>query len=156
MFLKALYVIWQCTWGFLQTLMGFAVFVFHAKCKHFLYHGAVFTVWENSASVSLGLFVFVSKRPSFARKHKDKYTENQLFDMLVVHEYGHTIQSLILGPLYLIIVGIPSSTWAGMPYLVQKRKREGISYFDFFTESNANYLGEKVTKSPSPGKLLID
>jgi len=30
---------------------------------------------------------------------------------LLSHEYGHSIQSKIFGPLYLIVVGLPSITW---------------------------------------------
>lgn len=45
--------------------------------------------------------------------------------------YGHTIQSLILGPLYL-------------------------SYFSFFTEKWANYLGEQVTGEKSMESFVID
>lgn len=34
--------------------------------------------------------------------------EYQITDMLIRHEYGHQRQSLYLGPLYLLIIGIPS------------------------------------------------
>lgn len=55
------------------------------------------------------------------------------------HEYGHTRQSLYLGPLYLLIVGIPSSLWA-VWYRIHKRG----SYFSFFTEKWADKLGGVV------------
>lgn len=29
-------------------------------------------------------------------------------DHLLVHEYGHTLQSIILGPFYLLVIGLPS------------------------------------------------
>ena len=32
----------------------------------------------------------------------------QITDMLIRHEYGHQRQSLYLGPLYLLVIGIPS------------------------------------------------
>ncbi len=35
-------------------------------------------------------------------------------DHLLVHEYGHTLQSLILGPFYLLLIGIPSVLSAGV------------------------------------------
>ena len=75
---------------------------------------------------------------------------------LLVHEYGHTIQSLILGPLYLIVIGIPSALWGFLPNLHKKRKDDQISYFSFFTEGWANRLGEKVTGERSMGNLVID
>ena len=70
--------------------------------------------------------------------------------------YGHTLQSLILGPLYLIVIGIPSTLWGFLPNLHKKRKDEQISYFSFFTEGWANRLGEKVTGEKSMGNLVID
>ena len=75
---------------------------------------------------------------------------------LFVHEYGHTVQSLILGPLYLIVIGMPSTLWGFLPNLHKKRKDEQISYFSFFTEGWANRLGEKVTGEKSMGNLVID
>ncbi len=149
---KVLYFICQCTWGFLQTLMGCFVFLANIKCKHFFYHGAVITEWKNPSSVSLGLFVFVTKKNFYKNKLDDKEAANRL----LVHEYGHTIQSLFLGPLYLIIIGIPSATWASLPILRKKRIREHISYFEFFTEKWANLLGEKVTGEKSMGMAFID
>ena len=75
---------------------------------------------------------------------------------LLVHEYGHTIQSLLLGPLYLIIIGIPSASWANIPYFRNKRRKDKISYFSFFTEKWANSWGEKVTCEESMGQYLLD
>ncbi len=75
---------------------------------------------------------------------------------MLVHEYGHTIQSLILGPLYLIVMGIPSTVWGFLPSLQRKRKEKGISYFSFFTERWAKRLGEKVTKEKSMEQMRID
>jgi len=48
------------------------------------------------------------------------------------HEWGHTRQSLRLGWLYLIVVGIPSILWAC------RRRRD---YFSFWTERWADRLG---------------
>lgn len=52
------------------------------------------------------------------------------------HEYGHTRQSLYLGPLYLLIVGFPSLLWAW--YWNPSR---GGSYYSFYTEKWADKLG---------------
>ena len=98
--------------------------------------------------MSLGLFVFVSETLS---QKEEGYREQ-----VIVHEYGHTIQSLILGPLYLIIIGIPSSFWAMTPMMINYRKKNHISYFSFFCERWANYLGEKVTGESSPKQKFID
>ena len=153
---QILYRFWQCTWGIFQTILGFILFLKYFKNKHFSYHGAIITEWNNKSSISLGLFVFVTKEPYFYEKLKDEYSKEELSRRLLVHEYGHTIQSLILGPLYLIIMGIPSTLWGFLPSLSKKRKKEKISYFSFFTEKWANYLGEKVTKEVSMQYLIID
>ena len=108
---QILYRIWQCTWGIFQTLCGFLVFIKHMKNKHYCYHGAIITEWNSLGSVSLGLFVFVSAEPYFTERYKGQIEKEELYTRLLVHEYGHTIQSLILGPLYLIVIGIPSTIW---------------------------------------------
>ena len=128
----------------------------HIKDRHYFYHGAVVTEWNDKSSVSLGMFVFITKEPFFYDKLKKEYTMEELSQRLLVHEYGHTIQSLILGPLYLIVMGIPSTLWGFLPSLKKKRKNQGISYFSFFTEKWANYLGEKVTNQKSMENLVID
>lgn len=155
--MKAIFCcIWQCTWGFLQSLLGLIVFLLHSKDKHYFYHGAVITRWKDKSSVSLGMFVFVTDEPFFYEKLKDQYSMEELSARLLVHEYGHTIQSLMLGPLYLIVIGIPSTLWGFLPNLNRKRKEEQISYFSFFTEKWANVLGEKVTGQKSMENLVID
>lgn len=151
-----LYRLWQCTWGILQTLLGLIVFLANVKRKHYVYHGAIVTEWSDMSSVSLGMFVFVTAEPYFYKKLEGKYSKEELSSRLLVHEYGHTIQSLILGPLYLIAIGIPSTLWGWLPNLAQTRKTEQISYFSFFTERWANSLGEKVTGEPSMEFLVID
>jgi hypothetical protein len=58
----------------------------------------------------------------------------------IKHEYGHTKQSHMLGPFYLIVIGAPSFFWA---WLGDKyRQKHDVSYYDFYTESWANKLGE--------------
>ena len=154
---KALYIFLQCTWGFFQTALGFAVFLVNIRANHYFYHGAVITEWKNSTSVSLGLFVFVTKEPYFYDKVRHACpTREDAFRRLRVHEYGHTIQSLFLGPLYLPVIGIPSSVWCFLPPLVNMRRNDGVSYFAFYTEKGANYWGEKVTGEKSMEQLVID
>lgn len=72
--------------------------------------------------------------------------------MLLVHEYGHTIQSLIFGPLYLFAVGIPSIVWSFLPVFAKRREDAGISYFSVYPERWANKLGEKITGDTSIGE----
>lgn len=151
---KIIYCIAQCTWGILQTMLGFVVFLMHYKNNHFCYHGAIITVWEPKTSVSLGLFVFVTSEPYFAKKYEGEISTEELSNRLLVHEYGHTIQSLILGPLYLIVIGIPSTLWGFLGG--KKRRDEQVPYGAFFTEKWANQLGEQVTGEKSIDMLVLD
>ena len=36
----ALFMLAQCTWGIIQTLVGLIVFLINVNKKHYLYHGA--------------------------------------------------------------------------------------------------------------------
>lgn len=76
-------------------------------------------------SVSLGKYIFISEI--------SKNNRNTIY-----HECGHTKQSRILGPLYLIVIGIPSITWAAVhsyiPYFWK------YSYYSFPTEKSADKL----------------
>ena len=149
-----LYIVIQCTWGILQTLLGFMVFLINIKNKHYFYHGAIVTERNLPSSVSLGMFVFTTTNPMKDKRNENKIPDEELNQRLLVHEYGHTIQSLILGPLYLIVMGIPSTLWGFLPYF-QKKRDNGVSYFSFFTEKWANFLGEKVTKEKSMEDAII-
>jgi hypothetical protein len=53
------------------------------------------------------------------------------------HERGHSIQSMILGPLYLLVIGLPSLIWAAW----WNRDRD-CSYYSFYTERWADRLGD--------------
>ena len=74
--------------------------------------------------ISLGRYIIVG----------DNYTEKDL-----AHEDGHSLQSLILGWLYLPVVGLPSLTWAALYGRVIKATPGG--YFRFYTEKWADQLG---------------
>lgn len=137
------YVIWQLTWGFLQTLLGLVFFLAHLRERHFFYHGAVVTGWNYKNSASLGLFLFLTKQPR-TEKGQESNSLNDLPERLLLHEYGHTVQSLILGPLYLPLIALPSALWCSLPWCKRKREREGISYYSFFPEKWADRLGERV------------
>lgn len=52
------------------------------------------------------------------------------------HEYGHCRQSRYLGPLYLLVIGIPSALWA-----LWHIKHPDTSYYAFYTERWADKLG---------------
>lgn len=59
---------------------------------------------------------------------------------IVKHEYGHTVQSKILGWFYLLIIGLPSITWAWLYGNIIKITHNG--YYRFYTEKWADKLGK--------------
>lgn len=127
-----LYILIQCTWGAMQTLLGLILFIRFKNCEHSFYHGCIKTDYNSSYSVSLGVFIFVS----------NKY-EHEESKRITLHEYGHTIQSLILGPLYLIVIGLTSFAWCRLPYFQKMREEKNMSYYSLWVEKWANKLGEK-------------
>ena len=135
---KLLYILCQCTWGAIQSLLGALILLINLNRPHRVYHGAIVTEWRLKSSLSLGMFIFLAEDRKPLTKHK-----------LLVHEYGHTVQSLMLGPLYLVVIGLPSVIWAGFPPFRRLRSSKHISYYWLYTERFANYLGEKITKERS-------
>lgn len=97
---QLMYVLLQFTWGILQNLAGLVMFLACKMlgCKSKKYKNAVATKWNNKyGSVSLGMFLFVTDDED---------------ETLLAHEYGHSLQSLFLGPLFFFVIGIPSICWA--------------------------------------------
>ena len=127
---RLLYYFIQLTWGIIQTSLGFIVFLIFIRNRHIIFNGAIATEWSRYDGLSLGLFIFVPQDVEI----KTKY-------YIYKHEYGHTIQSLILGPLYLLIIGFPSFIWSRL-YRKNMTRTNNKNYYDFYTERNANYFGK--------------
>ena len=130
---NSIYILLQCTWGLPQTLLGLVLFLRHIKAPHAFYRGCIRTEWPHGGGVSLGLFIFTADAahaPSAERRAA-----------LAAHEYGHTLQSLLLGPLYLFTVGIISFTWANAPWFRRMRAERGLPYSHCFVECWADRLG---------------
>ena len=176
-----LYLIVQATWGLPQTLAGLIVLAAHAQRPRFHFHGAIVTIWNSRKAMSLGPFIFIGKReanidaPNGSGQSKGSRTAasdgrpkkangsqatasllDKINRPLLVHEYGHTVQSLILGPAYLLVIGAPSVIWLNLPAFSKRRHRRSASYYSFYTERSANWLGEKVLKEASIGQAFID
>ena len=159
------YRAWQAAWGPPQPAAGLCVYAANARKPHFAHHGAIVTIWRKNAGLSLGPFVFlnawqgnvpVEEQDERSPRYVEYLPGIVLDDRLLVHEYGHTVQSLILGPLYLPVIGLPSVIWLNAPRLAQRRHDLGISYYALYPERWANHLGKLVLKRPSMGQALID
>lgn len=122
----------QLTWGFLQSFLGFIIFCLIPKCCSKFYNGCILTEWKYYFGLSLGFFIFVPNK---------EICSNYSSFNIAAHEYGHAIQSLILGPFYLLLIGLPSLIWA---YLVKSNKVKK-PYLEFWIEGNASRIGERAT-----------
>lgn len=161
---EVLFIIVQCTWGILQTLAGAVVFMVRIDCPHTMYRCAVDTRWDRPEGLSLGLFIFTPQdRPGVPQRASDPQrainpdsAQNATISVAAqkvrsanaqkirVHEYGHCMQSLVLGPLY-VIIGIISFFWNHFPYFVELREKKHLPYTACFVEAWASKWGELVT-----------
>lgn len=131
MMLMGLSRIWQVLWGLPQNVAGAVIYAYlFRSCHHHTYRSAFVTEWPLGAGLSLGMFIFVPRHCPRS---------------LLAHEYGHTLQSLLLGPLYVVAIVVPSLVWAGTPSLRRYRSSHGYSYYRFYCERWANLLAMRVT-----------
>ncbi len=85
--------------------------------------------------ISLGSFVFWSSSDNAVIKINP---DNK------AHEFGHTVQSLVFGPLYLVAIGLPSISrviYGAIHYAVKGEKWQG--YYQGYPERWADELGRK-------------
>lgn len=130
--LRILALIWQFMWGLPQNVAGAVLYVcLFRRHRHGTFRTAFVTEWSLDSGLSLGAFIFVPRG---------------MYKALVVHEYGHTIQSMLLGPFYVPMIVIPSLIWAGLPACTRFRERRNYSYYRFFCERWANRLARRVTR----------
>ena len=152
---KILTILIQFTWGFLQNFTGFWIMIFLGGRRHRFFRTALVTDWKMGGGMSLGMFVFMPEKlytSVFSRIDEAKkdpegglgsYTGRD--SRVIIHEYGHTMQSLIFGPLYLFLFAIPSVLWANLKFFVKLRRDKDLNYYRFYPERFANFMGTKVT-----------
>lgn len=59
--LQFFYLVLQFTWGAIQNVLGFLLFLKNIRCEHAFYHGAILTFHEGDwGGVSLGAFIFIN------------------------------------------------------------------------------------------------
>lgn len=111
-------------WQLPQNLVGLLVrLIFIGEVRHTVAGIQFWYCKSFPGGISLGNMVMIGSK----------------YELTVRHEYGHQIQSKILGPLYLLVIGIPSLIWAWLYGPVIKYTRNG--YYRFYTEKWADKLG---------------
>lgn len=119
-----------------QCIVGLVMLPFLGKLEFVRYENYcwIFKGEKMLGGISLGCFIFLSK-------YSSKETT-------ILHELGHVKQSHVLGPLYLIVIGLPSILNAMFGFT--------DCYYDFFPEKNANDLmGLKVKRGKYGCTLYI-
>ena len=130
---RLIYYFLQCTWGLILNLIGGVIWLYlHLKgAEGFRYHNAIVTYWDRESSMAIGLFVFLEK------------DLGQQEARILYHEYGHTFQSAWLGTFYLPVIAIPSLVWANSKRLTRYRQRTRTSYYTFYPERWADFIGSR-------------
>ena len=131
--LQALLYAWQLP----QNLLGLLVIAFtrpSAAIPCSDCYSVVRASYRMRGGISLGRYAIIST--------------SQCTTCTIRHELGHCRQSRMLGPLYLIVIGLPSIIWAALHSRLAPRK----SYYWFYTERCADRLGGvERPDSPSQG-----
>lgn len=146
---RILFYILQFTWGLPVNLVGLLAFL---CCRHFEHeqfcNSIVTYLPGNRGGLSLGVFIFLSTQSTEERR------------LLCIHEYGHTIQCLFLGPLYWPVIAVPSVIWCH--FFTGFRKKYQIPYDALYCECLATAWGRKwsaresICKTPeSPSESPI-
>lgn len=107
-------------WCIPQNLLGLLFLLFiRGEERHTLNGISFYYAKDFRGGISLGRYIILG----------DKRERS------VRHEFGHCIQSRMLGPLYLIVVGLPSLIHAWLC------KCDDHSYYDYWCERWADKLG---------------
>ena len=113
-------------WQFPQCLVGLGVILFYILArKEIRYKDGIAVVKQFPAGgVSLGEYIILHETCD------DEETR--------MHELGHRKQSRMLGPLYLLVVGLPSVC---LCLMAKKSYKINSTYFKHFPENWADKLG---------------
>lgn len=132
--MRILFYILNFTWGIIMNIIGAvgaATFLImgHKPTRHA--GGVVFHTGHYWGGVSLGIFTFVCEEA-------DEETIN--------HEFGHSIQNAIFGPLFPFIVAIPSFARYWKFVYNNKKGIPNEDYDAIWFEGSATEWGTKIAK----------
>lgn len=120
--IRMLWEILLYLWQLPQNLVGLLfLLVLKGETRHRLGSIRFYFLDTFPGGITLGEYILVGTRQ----------------ELTVRHEYGHVLQSRMLGPLYLLVIGLPSVLWAWLHRYIAPDK----SYYWFYTERWADRLG---------------
>ena len=100
-----LYYFMACTWGVIMTILGLIITLILAIVKIFIPKKVIFKryYWIYSITVGPEWWGGCEMGLMFLRDH------NSSVNYINPHEFGHTFQNCLLGPLFPFMVAIPSA-----------------------------------------------
>lgn len=100
-----LYYLMACTWGIIMTILGLIITLILGIVKIFIPKKIIFEryYWIYSITVGPEWWGGCEMGLMFLRDH------NSSVNYINPHEFGHTFQNCLLGPLFPFIVAIPSA-----------------------------------------------
>lgn len=114
--------LFRTLWEFPQLLVGLICLLIYKARYHSAYKGSfVFFSEKIRSSVCFGYIIIIVNEKS------------------IPHEYGHSRQSMYLGPLYLLVIGVCS--------VAHKLFHHCSNYYHFFTEKWADKISGIKTKN---------
>lgn len=135
----------QLTWGALMTIPGLIVTlvcILLGGKVHKNGFSYIVEIGGNWGGLELGAVALCGR-----------YSENDkhYFEHIRRHEFGHSVQQLILGPLQLFIIGIPSALRYWYFELTPNKKHQDYDYVWFeYTASKWGYFWiNKIENVPS-------
>jgi hypothetical protein len=121
-FLDVLKVIWQLP----QVWLGAIILIINGYDETEIYKDkTIFYSKKFKSGISLGEVIILN-------------TAYRQSGKTIKHEYGHSRQSMMLGPLYLLVVGLPSLT---MNILTRMKVLKADRYYKRWPEIWADKLG---------------
>lgn len=114
--------IWQLPQNLVALIM---LLVLQGEIKHRLGSIRFYFLRTFPGGITLGEYIIVGSKQ----------------ELTVRHEFGHVLQSRYLGPLYLLVIGLPSLLHAWLNGAIGCCDRHPDGYYHFYTESWADRLG---------------
>lgn len=116
-------------WQLPQNIVGLLFLLFiQGEKRHKLNNINFYYSINFPGGITLGEFIIVGSKQ----------------ELTIKHEYGHVLQSRILGPFYLLIIGLPSLLHAWLSDYIGCCDNNILGYYHFYTEKWANKLGKVI------------
>ena len=144
---KWLYYITQWTWGLPLNIFGAIVFVisFLINCIYKMFNKGKDLVFFNKYKLAVEIVI-----PwNFGGLELGMFfLRGRANESIRAHEYGHSIQNMWWGPLFIFVIGIPSACrywWREfyMKFVYPKTRKRLPPYDSIWFEGQATKLGNK-------------